>query len=635
MPGSLASRIKVWSATEDVVYSDLNAEFDNVLAAMQPLLMDDYSVNVSQMRVMTDAGEVGSESLATTLGGELARLRFEIKEIKGGEVDQWYEAASTSLSDLRQLVGGETLSTRVSSGRTTGFSSQLAAIVPDGSNDGLKIDGTPTNFIYYIGDTQYSITNDTVIIDGLVKAASTNNTCLVDDTNASAGEETKWLGMYNTVINVDNMGVNISALAGKTVGFKIVHSGTTEYFTAVVDSATRLSHARRGGFIDSAMNPVNVTAFSNNDTITLLKLTWIFATSTQTILVTYNEPVYSPIEPSSPSTGDFWFDMDDQIWKRFDGTIFAESSVALVGISMQDATNCVAARSIDSYVNQQELNSIDLERISNTEVKVKNFGAQISVYGTQLRFEQWRPSWNITTDLESGVTEGASTTYFLYLKETGAPVISNLPPHDHRGDRRGWYHPNEAWRYVGKIFNDGSSNLTAASLVVASRSKEIKFFSHDMAEVGSAKFVHGSTIEPGWMAEEGASISRFLYNELYEGSVNAIGTSCGTVDVYTFNAPNSKGKFLRGWDHAAGVDPDAASRTAMATGGATGDNLGSVQVEDFKAHTHTQATGNPGNGVAGSGAPTGANASIATGSAGGNETRPKNINVLYVVKALN
>lgn len=639
MPGSIQGRVKVWISGEDVVYSDLNAEFDNLLLAMQPLLIDDYSTNATQMRVMTDAGEVGTESLATTLAGEIARLRFEIKEIKGGEVDYWYEATSTSLSDLRQLVGGETLSTRVSSGRTTGFSAQLAAIIPDGSNDGLKIDGTPTSFIYYIGDTQYTISDDTVVIDSLVKAVSSNNTCLIDDTNAAGGEETKWLGMYNTVINVDNMGSAITALTGKVAGFKLVSGANTEYFTAHVESSTRLRLAHRGGWIDSSGNPINPTVFSNNNTITLMKLTWIFVTSSETILVTYNEPIYSALEPSSPATGDFWYDLTNRTWKRFDGTVFTESPVVLAGQSLQDATNCVAARSVDSYSNQQDLNSVDLEWVSNTEVRVKNFGAQISVFGSQLRYEGYRPTWNMATDLESGVTEASSTTYFFYIKETGATVISNLAPIDRRGDRRGWYHPNETWRYVGKIFNDGSSNLSARTLVVASRTKEIKFFSNDFVEVGKMDLQHTANVAPGWAIAEGASVSRFLYNELYESGYLAIGTACGTVDAYTFNVPTTQGRVPRGYDHGAGVDPQAASRTAMATGGATGDNIGTVQADDFKTHTHTIEMGGDGGGSGNIAQRTPTLLGIQTSSApsgivNGTETRMKNWSAQFVIKVL-
>lgn len=41
--------------------------------------------------------------------------------------------------------------------------------------------------------------------------------------------------------------------------------------------------------------------------------------------------------------------------------------------------------------------------------------------------------------------------------------------------------------------------------------------------------------------------------------------------------PDFRGMGIRGWDHGAGVDPDAASRSARAGDGQTGDYVGTVQ----------------------------------------------------------
>jgi len=86
--GSIFSRIKTWGNNEIVTNEDLNAEFDNILDNLIPAQLDDYSTNQTQMQTNVDPGEVGTESLATTLAGELERLRFSVKEIKG--TTQWY-----------------------------------------------------------------------------------------------------------------------------------------------------------------------------------------------------------------------------------------------------------------------------------------------------------------------------------------------------------------------------------------------------------------------------------------------------------------------------------------------------------------------------------------------------------------
>lgn len=59
---------------------------------MTPTYVDDFSATITQMRQQTDPGEVGSEALATSLGGELERLRKRIAEISGETY--WYSTGT-------------------------------------------------------------------------------------------------------------------------------------------------------------------------------------------------------------------------------------------------------------------------------------------------------------------------------------------------------------------------------------------------------------------------------------------------------------------------------------------------------------------------------------------------------------
>mgnify|MGYP003337393439 FL=1 len=93
MPG--ISRLKTWVAREVLVYSDLNAEFDNIINNLEAANVDGYSASVAQMRETTDPGGVGSESLALRVSDEIERIRFAISRIVGKTY--WYEAPSRSL----------------------------------------------------------------------------------------------------------------------------------------------------------------------------------------------------------------------------------------------------------------------------------------------------------------------------------------------------------------------------------------------------------------------------------------------------------------------------------------------------------------------------------------------------------
>lgn len=140
----------------------------------------------------------------------------------------------------------------------------------------------------------------------------------------------------------------------------------------------------------------------------------------------------------------------------------------------------------------------------------------------------------------------------------------------------------------------------------------------------------------GYLICDGASLLRAgPYADLYA----AIGVAHGTLDSTHFNIPDYRGRFLRHQDTGVGRDPDRAGRSLMATGGNPGDAVGSVQGHGFQSHTHqltapaTWGTGPLAAGVRWSSENTSTgNATATMTETGGNETRPVNINTLYMIR---
>ena len=456
--GALFSRVKTWVSTEDVTFSDLNAEFDNILNNLSAANVDDFSASVSQMQSSTDPGEVGTESLATSIAGEIQRLRFLVREITGE--DEWYETPVSSITGLANAIGVSGLTdNRIVSGRILSTSEQPAFLVPNGAARTIKLDGDPTNFIYYVEGTEYTIDSD-VTLTNLTAAPSSNNTCLVNDALAADQYWTKYQGEDGTEIPVDTMGTEISALIGKFAAFSINNGSATEYFVAYVKSSTSLTKVRRGYFFDSADAPIPRIVYTNNDVITLMKLTWVFAKDDGTLTVTYNNPVWSLDEPSSPAANDYWFDYAANKWKKYDVASFIDADAVLVGICIQDTSNTVGARSFEFFAAYGSNNSIELLAESNTEIRSRYPGGSLNVWGNAINNEHNIHIWDITADLESGVSESASTYYYVYLTEDGDTLISDKKPYDRRGDLGGYYHPHQSWRAVGRFFNDASSNIS-------------------------------------------------------------------------------------------------------------------------------------------------------------------------------
>ncbi|MEW6263390.1 MAG: phage tail protein [Thermodesulfobacteriota bacterium] len=124
-----------------------------------------------------------------------------------------------------------------------------------------------------------------------------------------------------------------------------------------------------------------------------------------------------------------------------------------------------------------------------------------------------------------------------------------------------------------------------------------------------------------------------LSTTLGGSAVNITDNGTGTHKHHKqFKLPDYRGRFRRGWDHGAGIDPDAASRTDRGDG-ATGDHVGTKQADALDSHTHSitgyqnDTHGNYLRDSGGGATSTGA----VTDATGGNETRPVNITVMTVV----
>jgi len=170
-----------------------------------------------------------------------------------------------------------------------------------------------------------------------------------------------------------------------------------------------------------------------------------------------------------------------------------------------------------------------------------------------------------------------------------------------------------------------------------------------------------SNIPEGWLYCDGTSYaSTGIFGKLYD----AIGYAWGD-DAGKFRVPDLRGYFLRGADDGSGIDPDSSTRTAKYSGGNTGDAVGSFQNDEYGSHNHPASSdtepdhdhtiygekasdindGNDNDHVLNNGGSNdtdnitentgmdgGHNHVITISNAGGNETRPVNAGVNFIIK---
>jgi microcystin-dependent protein len=77
---------------------------------------------------------------------------------------------------------------------------------------------------------------------------------------------------------------------------------------------------------------------------------------------------------------------------------------------------------------------------------------------------------------------------------------------------------------------------------------------------GNVSFFAMSSAPSGWIKANGAAVSRSTYSALF----SAIGTTFGAGDgSTTFNVPDLRGEFARGWDDSRGVDSGRSFGTSQ------------------------------------------------------------------------
>lgn len=457
----LYSKLKTWAAKEILTASDLNAEFSNIITNFVPPKIDDHSATVAEMQTTTTPGALGSESQATHLAGEIERLRYAVARLIGGS-KQWYEAPSTDLSDVNSFVG--TPRNRIVSGKTRTASGQLIALVPSGSTNSVTLEGATTDFIYYVEGVEYTISSD-VTLANLTLLGGSPYGLTVEDGGTRAyyadGQTSKYAGEDGLLAR--NTTVSNSSLAGSYHAYKVVNGAAeTEYFMGEDNSTVEgIRNCRRGYFFDNADAPIPAVTISDTDAITQLSTEWIFAMADLTLSSCTEVPAFGPVAPSAPSAGDTWFDTVNDLWKDYQvGPGWAALTGTLIGVVCLDATAALGARTFNPFKPKASLTDIPLYASSSSVVYTDRFAFVNTVFGSEENTETGRLTWDMATDLDTGVSEGANTKYYFYLSETHKAIISDIPPRNETNMNRGWTHPHHTWRCLGRATNDGSSNLT-------------------------------------------------------------------------------------------------------------------------------------------------------------------------------
>lgn len=171
----------------------------------------------------------------------------------------------------------------------------------------------------------------------------------------------------------------------------------------------------------------------------------------------------------------------------------------------------------------------------------------------------------------------------------------------------------------------------------------------------------GAVIPAGFILADGTAYLKTSFQNLYnvilqghgDGTLTNTGAASGISAANGFNVPDHRGRFLRGADNmsgssgARGLDDVATNPRFAARTGGTASGVGSKEVDQFQGHWHnmyaaielngsnqgaTSAIGTPTADAGYSGRDITTDPSYGAPSFG-NETRPINIAVVFIIKA--
>jgi len=195
--------------------------------------------------------------------------------------------------------------------------------------------------------------------------------------------------------------------------------------------------------------------------------------------------------------------------------------------------------------------------------------------------------------------------------------------------------PNSDGNANDVLQSDGSGNLSFTALPQA-------------VPTGSVHLMASTTVPSGYEKCNGQALSRTVYADLFAEIGTAFGAGDGST---TFNVPDLRGEFVRGWDDSRGVDSGRNFATAQsdqnkqhnhsasATSTVTDPGHNHVYI-DQQAHNEGYRPWKAGDNDCGqrnkntSNAFTGisVSTSVSVANDGGNEARPRNIAMMYVIK---
>ena len=269
------------------------------------------------------------------------------------------------------------------------------------------------------------------------------------------------------------------------------------------------------------------------------------------------------------------------------------------------------------------------------------------------------PAYAFDTDTDTGMfRSGANTIGFstsgttrVSISNAGLDVVNGLPIRLQDSSGAPFVSLQSPSSLSGNVALTLPSSITNGGFLQTDGSGNLSFQIVAGVPTGAVFCVAVATIPTGYLECNGAAVNRTTYAALFSFIGTQYGAGNGST---TFNLPDLRGEFIRGFDNGKGVDSGRSIGSNQ-----SGQNLSHDHDADASAtsnvsdpgHRHNargygndddggnQFTGSGNNSVrnnaiedATTGISVATNVSIDIDNDGGNEARPRNVAMMYIIK---
>jgi microcystin-dependent protein len=264
------------------------------------------------------------------------------------------------------------------------------------------------------------------------------------------------------------------------------------------------------------------------------------------------------------------------------------------------------------------------------------------------------PAYAFDNDPDTGMfRSGANTIGFstsgttrVSISDAGLDVVNGLPIRLQDSSGSPFVSLKSPSSLSGNVALTLPSSITNGGFLQTDGSGNLSFQIVAGVPTGSVFCMAVISIPSGYLECNGAAVSRTTYSALFAVIGTAYGSGNGSS---TFNLPDLRGEFIRGVDRGRGVDSGRNIATSQGSQNAQHNHSAtSTSSVTDPGHKHTMNF-NLGNLISSGGAfgmkdsgtadrmntaTTGISVSTSTsiGNQGGNESRPRNIAMMYIIK---